>query len=253
MRPLRTLSAIELRLFLREPMTVVFTLALPVVILYVLGGVFGNEPSTTRSGESLWRGVGPMDYYVPAYIGMVLASIGLIGLPVHLASYRERGVLRRFRASGLPAAAVLASQLVKSAVIAVVGSALVVISARLSYDTAMPEQLGGAAVAFTLSLLAFVAIGLLLGALMPTARAAQGIGVLLWFVMLIVAGAGPPRERLTDGMRTLGDVTPLGRVVPALQDPWLGFGWNAVELAIITAIAVIAGGIALWSLERQAR
>ena len=253
MRPLRTLSGIELRLFLREPMTVVFTLALPVVILYVLGGVFGNDPSGTDDGTLLWRGVGPMDFYVPAYVGMVLASIGLIGLPVHLASYRERGVLRRFRASGLPAGAVLGSQLVKSAVIAVLGAALVVVSARISYSTTMPDDLAGVLVAFVVSLLAFVAIGLLLGALMPTARAAQGLGVLLWFVMLIVAGAGPPRERLSDGMRTLGDVTPLARVVRALQDPWLGFGWNGRELAIVAAIAVAAGAVALWALERQAR
>jgi ABC-2 type transport system permease protein len=91
-----TLSWIELKLFLRVPITVVFTLALPPLVLYVLAEVFGNTPAPD---EFVFRGFGAVDYYVPAYIGLVVASLGLIGLPVHLASYRERGVLRRFQAA----------------------------------------------------------------------------------------------------------------------------------------------------------
>ena len=40
----RALSWIELKLFLREPITVVFTLALPPLVLFVLAEVFGNTP-----------------------------------------------------------------------------------------------------------------------------------------------------------------------------------------------------------------
>lgn len=251
MRALRSLSWLEIKLFLREPTTVVFTLALPVVVLYVLGGVFGNEPRT--GPEAAFRGVGAMNYYVPAYVGLVIASIGLIGLPVHLASYRERGVLRRFRASGLPAGAVLGAQIAKSLAIGLLGSVLVAVLGRLSFDVSWPQDLLGVGVAFVVALLAFVAIGFLLGALLPTARAAQGAGVLLWFVMLIVAGAGPPREVLSDAMRTVGDYTPLAHAVTALQDPWLGFGWNGRELAIVAAIGILSGGLALWRFGRESR
>ena len=53
-----------------------FTLALPLVILHVLGGVFGSTPNPDL------RGVRPINYYLPAYVGLLIASIGLIGLPV---------------------------------------------------------------------------------------------------------------------------------------------------------------------------
>jgi ABC-2 type transport system permease protein len=49
---------------------------------------------------------GGADYHVPADIATVIAAIGLIGLPVHLASSRERGVLRQFRAAGTDTSAV---------------------------------------------------------------------------------------------------------------------------------------------------
>jgi ABC-2 type transport system permease protein len=70
MRTTARLSWVELKLFLREPLTVVFSLALPLIILFVLGSVFGNEP--TQPGEEVvYRGVGPMSYYIPAYLALV--------------------------------------------------------------------------------------------------------------------------------------------------------------------------------------
>lgn len=50
------LSWVELKLFLREPLTVVFSLALPLIILFVLGGVFGNEVAepAIKSSFGMW-------------------------------------------------------------------------------------------------------------------------------------------------------------------------------------------------------
>lgn len=71
MTALRKMSWLELELFAREPITVLFTLALPLLVLYVLGGVFTDpaEPQT-------FRGVSGRNYYVPAYVGLVAASTG---------------------------------------------------------------------------------------------------------------------------------------------------------------------------------
>jgi ABC-2 type transport system permease protein len=65
------MSWLELELFAREPITVLFTLALPLLVLYVLGGVFTDpaEPQT-------FRGVSGRNYYVPAYVDLVAASTG---------------------------------------------------------------------------------------------------------------------------------------------------------------------------------
>jgi ABC-2 type transport system permease protein len=232
---LRKMSWLELKLFAREPITVLFTLALPLLILYVLGGVFTDpaEPTT-------FRGVSGREYYVPAYVGLVAASIGLIGLPVHLAAYRERGVLRRFRASNVPAVGVFGSQVFVALVTATVSALVLILAAALSWDVAAPKSWPAVVVAFILSVLCFAAIGFLLGALLPTPRAAQSIGVLLWFVMFLIAGSGPPPEVLPDSMNTVADATPLKHVIRLIQDPWLGFGWNNGELFVVAGILVVA-------------
>lgn len=244
-------SRAEVVLFLRDPTSLVFTLALPVVMLFVLGGVFGDAPDP--EGE-VYRGVGAMTYYIPAYVALVVASVGVVSLPTHLAGYRELGVLRRFEASGVPAWAVLASQVVVTALISLVGALLVIVLGWVVFRPDLAQGAAGwlgATVAFAAGVVGFSGIGLLLGSLLPTARAAQGAGVLLWFVLLIIGGAGPPPEVLTGPMRFVGKLTPMQHLVVALQDPWLGYGWNWAELALVMAVGLVCGGIAVrllrWS------
>lgn len=248
MRAIRTLSWIELKLFMREPITVVFTLALPPLVLYVLAEVFGNTPDPQGT---VFGGFGPSDYYVPAYIGLVVASLGVVGLPVHLASYRERGVLRRFQAARVPVRALLTSQLAVLFAGVVAGSVILIALARLTYSIAWPKSWPGVILAAVLGTVAFAAIGVLLGAVIPTARSAQGVGILLWFTMQMVSGAGPPPEVLSTALNRVGQALPLRHLIVALQDPWLGNGTNWTELAVLVGITAVAGGLAGMALRRR--
>ncbi len=236
MRALARTTWVELKLFRREPLTVAVTLGLPLVLLFVLGGVFGNEPD-----PEVYRGVGPMDYYVPAYIGLVIASLGLVGLPAHLSAYRERGVLRRYRASSVPMWTVIGAQVMVTVIVALLGSALLIAVAAPTYDIHFPKSIPLVLGGFLISALSFSAIGVLLGSAFPTSRAAQGAGLMLWFVMMILGGAGPPPEVLTEGMRAVGDATPVRHVILLLQDAWLGFGWDWTQALIVVAFLAGAG------------
>jgi len=248
MKEIRALSWIEVKLFLRDPITVVFTLALPPLVLYVLAEVFGNTPDPQGT---VFRGVGAITYYVPAYVGLVAASLGVIGLPVHLASYRERGVLRRFQAARVPVKALLISQLAVLVAGMVAGAAVLLGLARVLYDITWPASWWGVVFAAGLGIVTFAAVGALLGTVMPTARAAQGIGILLWFLMQMLSGAGPPTEVLSPALNRIGEALPLRHLVIALQDPWLGKGINWTETAILVAITFVAGGLAALSLRRR--
>ena len=237
MQTLAKLTWVEIKLFVREPITMVFTFVLPLIFLFVMGGVFGNTPDP--EGE-IYRGVGPIDYYVPAYIGLVIASIGVVALPVHLTAYRERGILRRFRASSISVWTVFGSQVVVSFAISTLGVILLLVAAMPVYEAALPKSPGLVIAAFVLSVFSFSALGVFLGAILPTTRAAQGLGLILFFVMMILSGAGPPREVMTEVMHWIADATPLRYVILMLQDPWLGFGWNTPASLVVAGIMVMA-------------
>ncbi len=243
MHTLVRLSWVELKLFLREPLTVMFSLALPLIILFVLGGVFGNEPS--QPGEQLvYRGVGAITYYVPAYLALVVASVCVISIPTHLAGNRERGVLKRFHASSVTAAAVAGAELTVAFVVSAISGVLLLIAAQLAYDFEPADSIPGVLGVFALLVVGFAAFGIFLGAVLPTARAAQAVGMLVWFVMLFLGGAGPPPEVLTDAMRTVSDFTPLWHAVRMMHDVWLGLD-AGLAWVIFGGIAVVSAGLGL--------
>ena len=237
MKILAKMTWLELKLFLREPLTVLFALVLPLLVLFVMGGVFGNEAEA-----DVYRGVGAMNYYVPAYIALVAASVGLISLPTHLAGNRERGVLKRYRASSMPSWAVVGAQVAVTFLISTVSALILVLAATSAYDVTGPDDLLLVIAGFALVALAFSSLGVLLGALLPSPRSAQALGVMLWFVMLMVGGAGPPPEVLTGAMRTVGDLTPLLHAVRAMQDGWLGLdaGYSWLVVGVLTLVSAAA-------------
>ncbi len=233
------LTRVELKLFLRDPFATVFTLVLPLIMLLLLAAVFGDTPAgETENGRLTFRGVPGADYYMTASIVLVIAAIGLLTVPIHLAGYREVGILRRFRASSIPAWALFGSQIAVALAVATVGSLVMLLVAKVVYQTQSPESIAGVLVAFIAVTLCFAAVGFLLASLVPTARATQGISLILFFLFWMLSGTGPPRAVLPDSVRTLTDAIPLTHALIAIQDPWYGLGWNWVELGILAAFTV---------------
>jgi ABC-2 type transport system permease protein len=237
MHALRKLIWVELKLFVREPFALIFTLAFPIVLLIVLIGSF--KPTDPAFG-----GHHPSSYYLPSYVAVVIGAIGLITLPVHLAAYRERGILRRFRASSIPIWAVTASHVVTGLVMSAVGAAVLIAAASLIYGTTMPAAAGSVLIAFVVSTISFQALGFLLGTVLRTARAAQAVGMLLFFPMWLLSGAAPPPSVMSVAMRHLSDVLPLTFVVRAIQQPWLDSSAAGLDLALLGTMAAAAAALA---------
>jgi ABC-2 type transport system permease protein len=245
-RALRALTWVELKLFVREPLTVMFVLVLPLVVLYVLNGVFGSQ-----SDPTVWQGMSPIDFYTSAYVALVAATAGVLSLPVHLAGYREQGVLRRFRASAVRPAALVGAHMAVTVVIATAGAALLTILSVVAYDAALPEDWVGVVAAFLVTAVAFAGLGALLGFLLPTARAAQGLGVLLFFVFMMLGGAGPPKEVLPNALSRIADGIPVTHAGELVRGPWMGEGWDGPALLFLLAMLAVSLGLTTWRLHRE--
>ena len=238
------LTWLELKLFLREPLAVLFTLAFPLVFMFVIAGVF-NAP---QGPNSPFLGVGGAEYYVVSNIGIVIGAMGLIALPVHMAAYLERGIMRRFRASSVPVAAVVLAQAIVSVIVAIAATALLLVAARPAYTYHFPSSLPGVVLGFVVGLISFLAIGTLIAGVSRSTRSAQGISFIAFFPLWLLSGAGPPLAVLPDAMRHLADFLPLDYAVRVLQDPWFGRGISGKDLAILAGIAMVAtaGSVVLF-------
>jgi ABC-2 type transport system permease protein len=233
MTTMRKLVLVELKLLVREPLVLAFVLAFPIITVLVLGGVFNAH-------DPAFQGIEPAHWYVAGYTAVVIAAIGLVMVPVHLAGYRERGVLRRFAAAGFPRWSFAWAEIIVGLIVTAVSCAVLLVTAGLVYGVPAVHAPLRAAAGIAIGSLAFVSIGLLLGSIAPTARAAQGIGLLAFFPVFLLGGGGPPPKAMTPAMRGIADVVPLTYVTRAVQQPWLGLGSGAADLAVVALVALVA-------------
>jgi ABC-2 type transport system permease protein len=249
MRGYMAMTRAEFRLFSREPFSIVFVLAFPLMMMMLLAAVFGNDQADANDVENgmlVWRGVTPANYYTAGSVAVIIAALGLMTLPINLTGYRERGILRRLRASSVSAWVLVSAQLTLALLTFAAGALLMGVVAWLAYDAMLPQDAIGVVVALLVGTAAFGAIGMLFATVVRSSRSAQGIGLLLFFGMWLISGTAPPRAVLPSGLRDLAGVLPLSRLVTAVQDPWFGFGWSGTDLAVLAAYAVGAGAPALW-------
>jgi len=233
----RRLLATELRLLTRDPMTLTFVLAFPIISMLIIGGSFGTEPDEVFP-------VNPSHWYVASYFTVVIGSTGLIMLPVHIASYRERGVLRRFAASGFPRWSFSLAELAMGlGSIAVAGPLLLAVAAPV-YGLPEVESPVRVAVGITAASVAFVSLGVLLGTVLPSARSAQAVGLMLFFPSFLLGVGGPPPAVMAEPLREIAERLPLALANDAIREPWLGIGTGTGELLATTAIAIVATALA---------
>ena len=228
MKELRALIAIEAKLVFREPITWLAAIALPSVILLIFGSIFPPEPDPALGGLRF------IDVFVPSLVVITLGTLGIQTLPIRLATYREKGVLRRLSTTPAHPARLLAAQLVIYMVTSVIALVLLVIVATVAFGVPLPAHPLGYVVAFLLGMTSLFAIGLLVAAVAPSNRAATAIAIPMFFAVMFLGGVYFPRVNLPDVLVRIGDFTPPG--VQGLQDAWLG---TAPQLAPLLGMAVV--------------
>jgi ABC-2 type transport system permease protein len=224
----------EIKLMVRDPLTLTFVFAFPIVTMLIIGGSFGRSP------DDAFGGVDPSQWYVASYFTVVIGATGLVMLPVHIASYRERGVLRRFAASGFPRWSFAIAQLGLGLATIALASALLLAIAAPVYGVPQVHSWPSVIAGVIAGSVAFVSLGVLLGTVLPSARSAQAIGLLLFFPSFLLGVGGPPPAVMGSALKHISDVLPLALVTNSVREPWLGIGNATGSLFAVVVLAAIA-------------
>jgi ABC-2 type transport system permease protein len=233
------LAYVETKLFLRETGAAIAVFGLPVALVIGFGLIPGfGDPQKSLSGQ-----IGT-EYIASIGVAIVLATLGLNGVPMVIGQYRQRGVLRRLAVTPVRPLTLLMADLMVWAASAIVSVALVIAVARLAYHVPAPVAAGWFVLSVLLGIAALFALGLLVAAVAPTARSAAGLGWLLFFPNMFLAGVYFPAEEMSPAMRQIGIFTPLGSALHAVRDSWMGLAPRPEYLGIMAAYAVIAAAVA---------
>lgn len=234
---LTKIALVEAKLLFREPGTWMSAVLLPAVILIILGAIPG-----LRTPDEIFGGQRFIDVFVPSLVVMTLAILGANTLPIRLATYREKGILRRLSTTPVNPALLLIAQLVINIAMTVAAVLLLILVGNLALQVPLPQHLAGFLAAFLLGMSSIFALGLLIAAIAPSSRVAAALALPLFFLVLFVGGVYVPRFLLPQFVIRIGYYTPPG--VQALLDAWMGIAPQAWHLVILALITVMAGVVA---------
>jgi ABC-2 type transport system permease protein len=238
MNSLLKMTWVEAKLFLREPVGAFFTLVFPLMMLFLFGLIYTNNPIPGMEGQI------SISSFVPILTAMIIGTTGLMSTTITMATYRENGILRRLRTTPVSPLIVLTAQVIVIFAMTSLGVILLFTAGMLVYQVSFEGSILSMLAGFLLASLSFFGIGFIVAGSMPTARTAQIVGLVLLYPMVFLSGAaGFPRELLPAAVQNISAVLPLTYVVNLLSGVWIGEAWSQHFTDVLVLAGILVAGV----------
>jgi len=152
MKSLLKMTWMEAKLFLREPASAFFSLVFPLIYLFMYGAISGNQPTPMYAGRSA------IDAAIPSLTAVIISMTGLMATTITMATYREKGILRRLSTTPVRPLVVLAAQVIVVFSMTCLGMLLLVAAGTLVYHVRFEGNAFSLLGGFVLSSLSFFGI-----------------------------------------------------------------------------------------------
>lgn len=247
MKTFKKMLKIEGKLSIRDMNMVIFAIIMPLVILMILGIIYGNKPAFAGAGYSF------VDQSFGALSSIAIYAGGLMGLPIVIADYRERKILKRFKVTPVSPAMILLVELVIYTLYSVASVLILAVAAGMFLGFRMQGPIASFIAGWVLVLLSILSIGMLVGGIAKNSKQASVIASILYFPMLIFSGATLPYEVMPYGLQRTADIMPLTQGIKILKAATLGQPIGNVTLSvmimIVIAVVCIRGSIRFFRWE----
>jgi ABC-2 type transport system permease protein len=224
-------------LFWRNREAAFFSFLFPIILLVLLGSVYGEEPI---------EGVDAATYLVVGLLGYGVAATAFAGLAITLVVRREAGVLKRVRGTPLSPATYLSAVIVSNVVVILLQVVAQLAIGRYILDAELPESPGSFAVAIALGAAAFAALGVAITALVRTADGSSAVVNAIYLPMAFISGAFFSTQEMPRFLEVISEVLPLTYLLDLIRVTFIAgegldsaagelaavLGWGAVGLAL---------------------
>jgi ABC-2 type transport system permease protein len=209
----------------------------------------GTPPKFTMTAQQVEdQSLKTIQFYTPGLLGWALALGGTFGAALMLVNWRKKQLLRRLRLSPAGVYTVLTARVLVSVVISLGQMAIFILVARIPY---FGLQLSGdwwMAVPLVIAgTLAFLSLGLVVGAFTKTEEAANGIIQLIVLPMAFLSGSFFPLDSAPGWLQTISKLMPLRYLVDALRDVMVrGREWYTVlpVVGVLFGFAIVVSAFA---------
>lgn len=241
MKTFRTLLKNELKMSLRGMDMVIFAVAMPVVVLIILGIVYGQKAAFSGADYTF------LEQSFGALVTIAICAGGVMGLPLVVSDYRSKRILKRYQVTPISPSLVLMVEVAMYFIYAAVSLVSLVIIGVLFFDIKIRGNIGLFLLGWILVMISIFSIGLMVGGIAKDSKMAGVIASILYFPMLVFSGATLPYEVMPKAMQKVVNVFPLTQGIKILKNASLGLpmGNVAIPVTIMIVFAIVCSGIGI--------
>jgi ABC-2 type transport system permease protein len=231
----------ELRLTSRNIIFVISTILLPLLLIMMFGGLYGNDLS--ENNLRLF-GMGAISASAPAYLALALGIIAFTGMPQQLVGYKEGKILKRLKATPIKRRQILLPILVNYVLLFLVGMFLLLMYAWAVFDVGVAGNVFAFAFAVALSVASMFSIGFLLSCLCRTVKQVTAIGFAILIPVAFLSGTTMPLGAFPESMESISKAVPLTYCVDFMKNTFTGtvpFADNLTNIIVLSVIMLVCG------------
>lgn len=241
MKTFNTMLKTELKLSLRGMDMVIFAICMPIVVLVVLGIIYGDKPAFDGARYTF------LEQSFGAIATIAICAGGVMGLPLVVSDYRSKQILKRLKVTPVKPWVILLVQVTIYGIYSIMSLISLFIVANTFFDFRMQGSMFQFILGWLLVMLSLFSIGMMVGGIAKNTKDAGVIASILYFPMLIFSGATVPYEAMPKVLQKVVDVLPLTQGIKILKSATLGLPLENVMLpiAILTILAVVCTGVTI--------
>jgi ABC-2 type transport system permease protein len=233
LRGLWQLVWLETKIFVREPLGAIGSVAFPVLMYLVLGRTMGRRLSAAPPAVNDFVRVG-----LPVLAAILIAMSAVLSLVTIVSIYREGGILKRLRATPLRPRTILTAHVIVKLLFTAATLILMLLAGKRYYPADLHIPVLGFTAALLITTWSILSIGFLVASLVPTARFAAPVGGAIFYPMVGLSGLFFPIAALPPALQTVAHALPLTYAVSLLEGILKGDPWSA-HVTDIAALAVV--------------
>lgn len=232
MKTYRTMLKNEIKLSLRGMDMFIFAICMPVVVLVLIGIIYGNKPAYDGASYSF------LQQSFAAISTIAICAGGMMGLPLVVSDYRNRKILKRYKVTPISPTMILFVQVTIYTLYSLISLMLVYFVGILFFNYEMGGSFATYLLSFVLVMFSMFSIGMMVGGIAPNTKIASTVASILYFPMLIFSGATLPYEVMPTALQKFADILPLTQGIKLLKSTSLGLPIGNVIFAIVLMVSI---------------
>ena len=241
MKTFKTMLKTELKLSLRGMDMFIFAICMPVVVILLLGIIYGDKPAFADAEYTF------LQQSFGAVSTIAICAGGLMGLPLVVSDYRNRKILKRLKVTPVKPITILLVEITIYCIYSLVSLALIYLVAFLFFDFQIIGSFWQFFLSFVLVMLSMFSIGMMVGGIAPNMKIASTVASILYFPMLIFSGATLPYEIMPNALQNFANILPLTQGIKLLKGTALGLPIDNIifPIGLMVVIIVICTTVSL--------